>query len=68
MNLTVHETATVPNVATNVHRKLSRGWSQANKHLQLGEWAHAMYFAGAIINDTTGKSLEYWDLMKIGKY
>ena len=68
MNLTAHETATVPDVAINVNRKLSRGWSQANEQLQLGEWAHAMYFAGAIIDDTTGKSLEYRDLMKIDKY
>ena len=68
MNLTAHETATVPDVAINVNRKLSRGWSQANEHLQLGEWAHAMYFAGAIIDDTTGKLLEYRDLMKIDKY
>ena len=56
MNLTAHETATVPDVAINVNRKLSRGWSQANEQLQLDEWAHMMYFAGTIINDSTRKN------------
>ena len=58
MNLMTHE-ATPPDLAINLNRKLSRGWGQANEHLQLSEWAHEMYFAGAIIDETTGKSLEY---------
>jgi len=68
MNLTAHEKANIPDLAINVNQKLPRDWSQANEHLQLGKWAHVMYFAGVIIDDTMGKSLEYRDLMKIDKY
>ena len=36
----------------------------ANQHLQLYEWAYKEYFAWAIIDDKTGQSLEYRDLIK----
>ena len=45
INLVVQEKATIPDLAINTQRKLTRGWSQANEHLQLGEWAHEMLFA-----------------------
>ena len=45
-------------------RKLTRGWALANHHLQMDEWAFEDYFAGAIIDETTGESLEYRDLIK----
>ena len=43
---------------------LSKGYAAANQHLQLDEWAYKEYFAGAIIDDNTGQSLEYRDLIK----
>ena len=68
INLVAQEKATIPDLAMNTQRKLTRGWSQANEHLQLGEWAHEMLSAGVVIDDVMGKSLEYQDLMKIDKY
>ena len=40
-----------------------KGYAAANQHLQLDEWAYKEYFAGAIIDDKTGQSLEYRDLI-----
>ena len=37
-------------------------------HLQLNEWAYDKYFANSIINEETGKYLEYRDLVKMEKY
>ena len=62
------DTTTIPDLAINMQQKLERGLGQANEILQLGELAHAMYFAGAIVDDETGKALEYCDLIKIDKY
>ena len=59
VNLVAHEKATLPDLTINTQRKLSRGLTKANEDLQLGEWAHGMHFAGAIIDEETGKSLEY---------
>ena len=36
--------------------------------LQLNEWAYKQHFAGAVIDEETGESLEYRDLMKLPKY
>ena len=36
-----------------------------NMHLQLDEWTYDKYFANAIIDEETGKSLEYRDLVKM---
>ena len=47
---------------------LTRGWSGANLDLQLNEWAYEAHFAGAVIDEETGESLEYRDLMKLPKY
>ena len=57
------ETATVPDLVIS-ESKLTRGWSQANQNLQLDEWAHKEFFAGVIIDEKTGKSLEYRELIK----
>ena len=42
---------------------LRKGYAAATQHLQLDEWAYKEYFAGAIIDDKTGQSLEYRDLI-----
>ena len=68
VNLVTHEKASPPDLTINTQRKLSRGLTKANEALQLGEWAHEMHFANAIIDDVTGKSLEYRDLMKMEKH
>ena len=68
VNLVEHDIPTIPDLTINVQQKLSRGLWQANKIPKLGKWAHAMYFAGAIVDDETGKALEYCDLIKIDKY
>ena len=48
-----------------VHQcKLTRGYHCANLSLQLDEWAHDFYFAGAIVDESTGEKLEYRDLIK----
>ena len=33
-------------------------------NLQLNEWAYHEFFAGAVIDEDTGKALEYRDLIK----
>ena len=63
-----HNTTTIPDLTINVQQNLARGLGKANKILQLGEWAHAMYFSGAIIDDETGKALKYRDQIKTDKY
>jgi len=51
--------------------------ARANEFLQLQEWAWSSLrdgglaegdFAGAILDEETGKTLEYRDLIKIDKY
>ena len=44
--------------------KHSSKYSNANKKTQMGEWAYKEYFAAAIINEATGKIIEYKDLTK----
>ena len=61
--LAAKETATVPELAVH-QRKLTMGYHCANLSLQLDEWAHDFYFAGAIIDETTGEKMEYRDLIK----
>ena len=61
--LAANETATIPNLAI-LEGKLTRGWTKANQNLQLDEWAFQDCFAGAIIDKTTGESLEYRELIK----
>ena len=64
--LEANETADIP--ALTVKSKGARGLGGANMHLQLNEWAYDEYFANAIIDEETGKSLEYQDLVKMKKY
>ena len=45
-------------------RKLARGWAGANLSLQLSKWGYKDLFAGAIIDEDTGRKLEYRDLIK----
>ena len=63
MDLAAHEKASMPDL-TIKDKKIRRGWASANLDLQMKEWAFQEQFAGAIINDKTGKKLEYRDLMK----
>ena len=44
--------------------KFARGYAAANHNSQLEEWAYKLYFAGAIVDDETGKSLEHRGLIK----
>ena len=37
-------------------------------NLQLNEWAYQYCFTGAVIDEDTGKALEYRDLIKKDKY
>ena len=62
--MTAKKTAIIPNLAIS-KGKLTRGWTKANQRLELDEWAFQDYFAGAIIDKTTGESLEYRELIKL---
>ena len=62
------DTTTIPDLTIHTKRKLSQSLAQVNANLQANEWAHEALFAGAIIDDETGKSLEYRDLMKSDKH
>ena len=61
--LVATESAVVPDLPIS-ESKYKRGLVSANKHLQMNEWAFDLYFAGAIIDEVTGKSLQYRDLVK----
>ena len=61
--LVATETAEIPGLPIS-ENKYKRGLASANRHLQMNEWAFDLYFAGAIIDEVTGKSLEYRDLIK----
>ena len=61
--LAAKATATVPPLAVD-QRKLTRGFQVANLNLQLDEWAYKTYFVGAILEEETGRQLEYRDLVK----
>ena len=54
-DLAENETATLPPLAVD-QRKLTRGYHAANLSMQLDEWAYKYYFAGAIIDQDTGKN------------
>jgi hypothetical protein len=59
----MHEKAEVPDLSIK-NNKTTRGWASANMNLQMREWAFKEHFAGAIIDDKTGKKLECRDLIK----
>ena len=44
--------------------KYFRGYAASNKNLQRDKRAYTEYFAAAIVDETTGKAMEYRDLMK----
>ena len=56
--LTVKETALPPGILIQ-NTEYSRGYAATNKNLQMNEWAYKEYFAAAIIDETTGKAMEY---------
>ena len=64
VNLVSNETAHVPDLHVNKQRTTSRGLGHANEALQMAEWAYHEHFAGAIIDESTGESMEYRDLIK----
>ena len=55
INLAAKETAQIPHLQLVPHRKVTRGFSQANEFIQMNEWAHE-YFCGVIIDQETGKT------------
>ena len=59
---------TIPDLEINRKRKVTRGFGHANEALQMAEWAYHEHFAGAVIDDTTGKAMEYRDLIKSEKH
>ena len=61
-----YETADIP--ALTIKSRGARGLGGANMHLQLDEWAYDKYFENEIIDEETGKFLEYRDLVKMEKY
>ena len=60
------ETADIPALTVKIRGTILLGG--ANMHLQLDGWAYDEYFDNAIIDEETGKSLEYRDLVKMEKY
>ena len=58
----------MPTMTIRQNRSVSRGLYQANEALQMKEWAFDELFAGVILDDETGESLEYRDLIKKDKY
>ncbi len=68
VNLVSNETADVPDLRVNVNCTLARGLGHANKALQMAEWAYHEHFAGAIIDESTGESMEYRDLIKMKSF
>ena len=64
VNLIGYETTHVPDLQVNLNRKVTRGMGHTNEALQMDEWAYHEHFAGAIIDETTGESMEYRDLIK----
>ena len=65
--LAANKTASIPDLTIN-SKKMTKGFGQANSNLQLNEWAYHKFFAGSVIDDETGKALEYRDLIKNEKY
>ena len=51
--------------ALKIKRRGARVLVGASMHIQLDEWACDKYFANAIIDEDTGKYLEYRELVKM---
>ena len=58
VNLVSTETAQVPDLQVNRKRTTARGLGHANEALQMAACAYHEHFAGAIIDETTGESME----------
>jgi hypothetical protein len=57
--LVATETAEVPDLVVKTN-KLTNRMASANQFLQMNEWAYnASEFAGAVIDEETGKQMEY---------
>ena len=54
--LAAKETSSIPYLTIN-SRNMTKGLCQANTNLQLNEWAYQDFFAGVVIDDTTGQAL-----------
>ena len=65
--LAASKTASVPDLTVQ-QRKLTRGFGRANLDLQMKEWAFEENFAGVVIDEDTGKALEYRHLIKHPKH
>ena len=65
--LAATESATIPGLSCG-DGKYAGGYANANKFLQMEEWAFQQYFAGAIIDEETSQALEYRDLIKHPKH
>ena len=65
--LVAHERAAMPYL-TIKSRKITRGFSGANMDMQLNEWSYEGLFAGAVVYEDTGETLEYRDLIKKYKH
>ena len=62
-----YETAAIPDLS--IRSKIfTRGMSGANMNLQMSEWSYKDCFAGSLIDEDTGESMEYRDLIKKDKY
>ena len=48
-------------------RRFTRGVGGANMDIQISEWAYEDFFAGSVIDEDTGESMEYRDLIKKDK-
>ena len=68
VNLVANETTTIPDLRINRKRPTTHGLGHANEALQMAEWAYHEHFAGAIIDEVTGESMEYRDLIKSEKH
>ena len=64
--LAASESAVIPDLPLG-SSKYNRGFTAANQHLQMDEWALETYFAGTIVDEVTDRSLEYRDLIKVPK-
>ena len=61
--LVAKKTVTVLPLAVDQH-KLTRELYNTNLSLKLDEWTYKIYFVGTILDEKTGKLLEYRDLIK----
>ena len=61
--LTANEKAEMPYLSIK-NKQLVSGWDSANLDLQMKEWVFKDHITGAVVDNKTGKKLEYRDLIK----